>query len=464
MDARETPPHQGFGIIRENLYRPAKRILCVLFTFPPGSLPCFSLPIPKMTTCHHPTVRKSAIAMIPVICFTMLSAAIAAPSMPASPELSIKRFHEKALKKEPLNIVFFGGSLTWGANASDPQTTSYRGLMMRWLREKYPKTPMTFHDAAIGGSGSQLGMFRLERDVLAHKPDLVFLDFTVNDGAEDTDVQALGSYERIVRELLANKAMVMPVLMMFRWHAEKLDDPLPPRHLAHQKLADAYHLPAANTVPYVRSKVREGTGIKTIWPFDGAHPDDPGYRLFFEAVRDRYDQAIKETTPAALPKESVFDNLYPKRTRSVLVNGQLPEGWTREKTYRTSLWFDGLTSRWMGDVACAAAAKKPGALEVEFEGSMVGFFGEHNGLTPPVKVWIDGKPVQAPKANEGDFLWPLDTSKFAPPKKGSGNLFLWQSLAKDLPDSKHTLRIEPVWEGADKDAELRIESICSAGR
>jgi hypothetical protein len=94
----------------------------------------------------------------------------------------------------------------------------------------------------------------------------------------------------------------------------------------------------------------------------------------------------------------------------------------------------------------------------------VGIFGEHNGLAPAVKVWIDGKAIQPPKAKEGDFLWPLGTSRFAPPKKGSGNLFMWQTFANDLPDGKHTLKIEPVWEGADKDAELRIESVCSAGR
>ena len=390
--------------------------------------------------------------------------AVFRPALSASTPVSLAQFDRKAAAGRPVSIIFFGGSLTWGANASDPLTTSYRGLMMRYLRDKYPKTPITFYDAAIGGTGSQLGMFRLERDVLSRKPDLVFLDFTVNDGAEETDIESLASYERIVRELLAKESMVMPVLLMFQWHAGNPDAPLPARHQAHQKLADAYHLPVANVVPYVRRKVRDGTDIKTIWPFDGAHPDDPGYRLFFEVVRDRFEQALKDKTPAALPETPVFENFYPKRKRAILVEDKLPDGWTREKTYRTSLWFDGLSSRWMRDVACASATSKPGALEVVFEGSMVGIFGEHNGLTPPVKVWIDGRPIQVPKAKEGDFLWPLDTAKFSPPQKGSGNLFLWQSFAKNLPDGRHTLRIEPVWEGADKDAELRIESVCSAGR
>lgn len=378
--------------------------------------------------------------------------------------LSLKNFHEKARCKEPVSIVFFGGSLTWGANASDPQITSYRGLMMQWLREKYPHTPITFHDASIGGTGSQLGMFRLERDVQSRSPDLVFVDFTVNDGVEDTDIQSLASYERITRELLAHKVMVVPVLMMFRAQAEKLDAPVPSRNQAHLQFADIYKLPCADTIPYVRNRVRQGIDINVIWPFDGAHPDDPGYRLFFEAVRNCYDKAIAENHVVVVPDKPMFDDLYPKLTRQILVKRKLPDGWIRKKTCRTSLWFDGLSSRWMDDVACASAVRKSGPLEIDFEGSMIGLFGERNGLSPAIRVWIDGRPISSPVACRSDFLWPTDTSEFAPPKKGSGNLFGWHLLAKELPDGNHTLRIEPIWEDASNDAELRIESVCSAGR
>lgn len=395
-----------------------------------------------------------------VLCqFLALFVLNAAPS-------TIAEFATKAENREPLSVVFFGGSLTFGANASDPNTTSYRGRMMRWLREKYPNTPITFHDAAIGGTGSQLGMFRLERDVLPHKPNLVFLDFTVNDGAEDTDGEALASYERIVRELMATDAAVMPVLMLFKWHAEKPDAPLPPRHVEHLKLADYYALPAADVLSGVRDKVKAGVKPADLWNMgDGAHPGDEGYQLFFEIVRDRFEKAIAASRPSVIPPQTVFADLYPKRTRSILTDAP-PSGWIREKTRRTSLWFDGLASRWMGDVATTSATSGTSILKTTFHGSMVGIFGERDGLTPPIRIWIDGKPIPAPKNARGaaDDLWKLDTSRFAPPKKGSGNLFLWQTLAKGLPDGEHTLWIEPVFDTDAKDAQLRIESVCSAGR
>ena len=36
-------------------------------------------------------------------------------------------FDHQAKEGEHLSVVFFGASLTWGANATDPQLTSYRG-------------------------------------------------------------------------------------------------------------------------------------------------------------------------------------------------------------------------------------------------------------------------------------------------------------------------------------------------
>ena len=45
----------------------------------------------------------------------------------------------RAKAGEHLNVVFFGASLTWGANATDPQSTSYRALIARRLEERYPR-------------------------------------------------------------------------------------------------------------------------------------------------------------------------------------------------------------------------------------------------------------------------------------------------------------------------------------
>lgn len=385
-------------------------------------------------------------------------------------------FNERAEKGDNLNVIFFGGSLTWGANASDPLITSYRGLMMDYLIKKYPKAHFNFVDAAIGGTGSSLGLFRLERDVMKFKPDLVFLDFTMNDGPDEVDPQKLASYEHLVREIVKSGSALQPVITTFKFFVDKPEAPKLPLIDDHTKLALAYGVPPANIHQAISKAVQaKQADVAVLWPFDGAHPDDPGYKLFFEEVRNQFEKNLAAKVVNQVPGEPVFAELYPNVERQILADLPLPKGWTRAKTRRTSLWFDGLSSRWMGDVAEAKVTNDviPEPLELKFKGSMVGLFGERDGVTVPFRAWIDGQPVAVPQPKpkvkpevepEPDYLWKSDTSRFAPPKAGSGILFSWILLAKDLKDGEHTLRIEPVFENADPKADLRIESVCSAGK
>ena len=82
----------------------------------------------------------------------------------------------KLKNNKELTIGFFGGSITEGAGASDASRTSWRGSVMRWFRERYPDHEIREIQAAIGGTGSSLGIFRCERDLLSKKPDLVFME------------------------------------------------------------------------------------------------------------------------------------------------------------------------------------------------------------------------------------------------------------------------------------------------
>src|SRR6266436_5194617 len=117
---------------------------------------------------------------------------------------SFAEFDRRAQAGERLNVVFFGASLTWGANASDPLLTSYRAQIAQRMEARYPEAHFKFWDAAIGGTGSQLGVFRVERDVLRRKPDLVFLDFSANDDIYSDNAETLASYEAILRRLIAD--------------------------------------------------------------------------------------------------------------------------------------------------------------------------------------------------------------------------------------------------------------------
>jgi hypothetical protein len=349
--------------------------------------------------------------------------------------------------------------------------------MGAYLRERYPKSSFNFIDASIGGTGSKLGIFRLQRDVMAYQPDLVFLDFTANDGLSGEDPKSLASYEGLLRDMISAGVPVEQIYFGFKFNfGRQFDLTKDSGYMQRLKLAEIYQTGCGDLYAYLQPKLVSGElDIDKLWPLnggkDGAHPDDPGYEVFFEAARQGYEEAVTQKRVCTVPEVPLYSDAYHQRTRMILVDGTLPAGWTRSKTFRTSAWFDGLTSRWMGDVAmCDAkdrAAIQP--LKVDFTGTMVAVFGEMSEDGLDFKVTVDGQPQlyhPGPQAAPTE-IWPFNS------KVMKGNLFGWRVLSDRLAPGKHTLEIDPVFSDlpspdlspkeAEAKGQLRIESICSAG-
>ena len=68
-----------------------------------------------------------------------------------------------------VRIAYFGGSIT--------AARGWRPGTLAWFRKGWPGAKIEEINAAIGGTGSDLGAFRCGRDVLAGRPDLVFIEF-----------------------------------------------------------------------------------------------------------------------------------------------------------------------------------------------------------------------------------------------------------------------------------------------
>ncbi len=103
----------------------------------------------------------------------------------------LPNFYAKLRSGAGVKIAYFGGSIT--------AQTGWRVQSQEQLQKQFPNSPITAIDAAIGGTGSNLGVFRLEADVLKHKPDLIFIEFAVNDSGAPT-VSIRRSMEGIVRQ------------------------------------------------------------------------------------------------------------------------------------------------------------------------------------------------------------------------------------------------------------------------
>lgn len=213
----------------------------------------------------------------PHFILTALLALLVLPTMTlAADGPNFTEFDRKARAGERHTVVFHGASLTWGANATDPVLTSYRAVMAERFEKLYPTARFKFFDS-VGGTGSQLGLFRLDRDVLSRKPDLVFVDFTANGGITSTNPHSLASYEAIVRRLLTGAKMpVVQVLFPFEWDVTKGNTSGMHRLEAHKAIGKAYNTAVGDAVTLAQQRVKDGSPIKSLWPTDGVHPGNAG--------------------------------------------------------------------------------------------------------------------------------------------------------------------------------------------
>jgi lysophospholipase L1-like esterase len=394
------------------------------------------------------------------------------PSLSAGTSPSFADFHRRAAKGERLTVVFFGASLTWGANSSDPTNTSYRAVVAEHLEAAYPKAHFKFYDAAIGGTGSQLGVFRLERDVLRRQPDLVFLDFAANDDMASDNPESLASYESLVRRIIRDgKAPVVLMLFPFQWNIATPDLPSLKRRTAVLQLAQAYHAPVGDAIVHCLDGVKAGRyTVDQLWPYDKAHPGDLGYRQFGDAAWDAYLDGVRRKLTGTLPPAMTYADTYMSWNRVRISSlGPLPAGWSLTHPSLVAAWHDALMTRWTDDMAAAsnrkvvvgADGKKSSVpvavapLRLRVQAKMLMLFGEGTVKSGRYQVRIDGTTVLhgTPPVD----AWDASTKRF-------GGVVQHVALVTTTldPSTEHLVEIVPQFLDTEEQ-ELHLESICVAG-
>jgi hypothetical protein len=147
-------------------------------------------------------------------------------------------FLKKAGSGQLIRICYLGGSITCGASTAprkginrdgkpfdysdyDVNRDSWRAITYQWLKDTYEVNEGQFEEvnAAIGATTSELAAFRLKDDVLAYKPDLLFIEFAVNDAGQGIlsadDPQADRSIQRTLANIISRVRMQNPDIAIF---------------------------------------------------------------------------------------------------------------------------------------------------------------------------------------------------------------------------------------------------------
>lgn len=196
----------------------------------------------------------------------------------------LKNLMKRAANGESLVIGFLGGSITQGSLSSTPKTC-YAYLVYEWWKKSFPNAAFSFVNGGIGGTTSHYGGARAWKDVLCYRPDIVTVDFSVNDDANEFFEE---TYEGTLRRLLmAPSAPAVVVLNNVFYDTGKNAQEY------HNRIADHYGIPHVSIKDTIFPDVESGKIVRADITPDNLHPNDKGHRLVADEICKLLD-SIKE--------------------------------------------------------------------------------------------------------------------------------------------------------------------------
>lgn len=243
----------------------------------------------------------------------------------------------KAKNGEEITIAVIGGSITEGHSASS-KANSWAAYFYKWWTECFPDTEVNYVNAGIGGTSSYLGVHRIEEDVLSHNPDVVVIEFSVNDGAGFFHKK---TYDNLVRRIL-KYSQDTAVILLFTTQENGTS-----AQGDHALIGFKYELPMLSYGNAVLSAIETGDLKWSEISPDNIHPNDKGHAIIGEIfyrylnnVYGRLDELSAETSPftqAPITKETYqnaeilgADDIAPLSMGSFekkQVNWYFPDNW-----------------------------------------------------------------------------------------------------------------------------------------
>lgn len=309
---------------------------------------------------------------------------------------------------QEIRVAYLGGSIT--------AAPGWRIKTLAWLQKEYPSTKLREINAAIGGTGSDLGVFRLEQDVLRHQPDLLFVEFAVNDGGAPP-AQIHQAMEGIVRQTW-KASPTTDICFVYTLSLPMLDDMkagLCSRSAsAMEELADFYDIPSIHFGVEVANLEKTGklifkgerpggerqAGEPIVFSTDGVHPlVDTGHQLYLEAFARSFEcirNAASQPGPHELGKPMRADN-WEAAKLVPLSEVKLSGDW---KTLDPET--DPVAKRFARFMPEMRKATTPGAsLGFRFTGTVAGIYDLVGPDCGQVVVAIDDRPEKIVKRIDG---------------------------------------------------------------
>jgi acyl-CoA thioesterase-1 len=257
-------------------------------------------------------LSAGAIAGLAAISAVLWAGPQADGPMEVSPDTYLSGVVAELMREWPanrtVNVACHGHSVPAGYFRTPVVDTfsAYPHLLHRGLKERFPYAVVNVIVTAVGGENSEGGAKRFERDVLSLRPDVVTIDYGLNDRGIGL-ARAEAAWQAMIARAQAAGVKVI-LLTPTPDMGVKLDDPNDP---IHQHARQIRALARKNGVALVDSLAGFEKRIRAGEPLDGLmsqinHPNRKGHEIvaaellhWFPAPPGGADPAEKQRTAEA---------------------------------------------------------------------------------------------------------------------------------------------------------------------
>lgn len=355
----------------------------------------------------------------------------------------IKKAIEKAKRGEEVTIGYIGGSITEGYNSSHVEK-SYAYLSYLYFKEAYgvaDKDNVKYVNAGMAGTPSTLGMIRYDRDILGYAetpPDILFVEFSVNDGDDPTNGDA---FESLVLNALQDENQPAVVLLFAVFKSKwNLQDRLAP-------VGGHYDLPMISIKDAVVPELDNARLTDAEFFSDQYHPTDYGHEIMADCIKYYFstvNSEIPADTDIAVPADAAIGNSFVgvkmmdklSIPENVTINaGGFSETDAVLGTVRHRPSDKTFPNNWKHS---ASSGSDSFTMEINCKNLLIVYKSSNQAAFGKAEVYIDGELVRTIASNQG----------------GGWNNPYTLLLLDEETASAHTVEIKMAEEDADKEFSI----------
>src|SRR5579862_342986 len=198
----------------------------------------------------------------------------------------VKLLEAQWLTNRTVTIVCHGHSVPAGYAQTPIVRTldAYPQLLLEAIKKKYPYAVVNVIVTAIGGEASEAGAARFDRDVMSLRPDVVTIDYALNDRGIGLE-RARAAWVKMIQS--AKKGGAHVILLTPSWdlsaHPDDPNDPLRQHARRIRELAKKYGIGLADSLNAFLEAKTAGIDMATLMA-QSNHPNRAGHELILRGL------------------------------------------------------------------------------------------------------------------------------------------------------------------------------------